>query len=103
MAESEINIINHLIEVELQASSLVKEAQNEADKRLSVARAKSDAEYKQKYNEVIKKYDELYNGKVKDIEAAYKERFESYVSAVKGAEQDTKAFDERLAEALSLK
>ena len=27
MAESEINIINHLIEVELQASSLVKEAQ----------------------------------------------------------------------------
>ncbi len=35
MAESEINIINHLIEVELQASSLVKEAQSEADKRLS--------------------------------------------------------------------
>ena len=54
MAESEINIINHLIEVELQASSLVKEAQSEADKRLSAARAKADAEYKQKYNEVVK-------------------------------------------------
>ena len=47
MAEntSEIDAINHLLEVEKNASALINDAAQEVDRRLSDARAKYNAEY----------------------------------------------------------
>ena len=41
MAESEVNVINHLLEVERRASGMTSDAQAEADKRISVYRAEA--------------------------------------------------------------
>ncbi|MGP1459380.1 MAG: hypothetical protein ACTTKL_08735 [Treponema sp.] len=101
MAESEINIINHLIEVEQQAESLVKEAQLSADKKISLARAKADAEYAQKFEAIVKKYDGVRAARKTQIETDYKKRFDEYVAAVKNAGMDADAFNARLKEALS--
>ena len=42
----EIDAINHLLEVEKNASALINDAAQEADRRLSDAHAKYNAEYK---------------------------------------------------------
>ena len=51
MAENtEIDAINHLLEVEKNASALINDAAQEADRRLSEARSKYNAEYKTRYS-----------------------------------------------------
>lgn len=96
MAESEISVINHLIEIELQASTLAKEAQTEADARISKARAAADADFKAKHEAIVKKYHDLHEAEKQKIETEYKSRFTAYVDAVKNTEQDSGAFNECL-------
>ena len=52
MAENntEIDAINHLLEVEKNASALINDAAQEADRRLSEARSKYNSEYKTRYD-----------------------------------------------------
>lgn len=96
MAESEISVINHLIEIELQASALAKEAQAEADARISKARAAAEADFKAKHAAIVKKYRALHEEEKQKIETEYKSRFTAYVDAVKSAEQDFGAFNDCL-------
>ena len=50
MAENtEIDAINHLLEVEKNASALINDAAQEADRRLSDAHSKYNAAYKPHY------------------------------------------------------
>lgn len=44
----ELDAINHLLEIEKNASVLVNDALSESDKRLSQARSKFSAEYDEK-------------------------------------------------------
>ena len=64
MAENEANVISHLLNVEAQASDLVKEAQDEADKRLSSAHAKADAEFKEKFSRAVAELEKNYSEKL---------------------------------------
>ena len=101
MAESEINIINHLIEIEREAETLVKEAQESADRKISLAKTEADAEFKKKFDAIVKKYDDVYADRKNEIEADYKKRFDEYVVSIKDAGYDENAFSLRLKEILS--
>ena len=83
MAENEANVISHLLNVEAQASDLVKEAQDEANKRLSSVRAKADAEFNEK----------TYSDKISTIDENHKKNLEEYKSSVENSEQDKDNFN----------
>ena len=55
MEELESSVIEHLIEVETQASTVTLNAQQEALKIINNAKAKAETEYLEKYNEHLHK------------------------------------------------
>ena len=62
MAETtmEIDAINHLLEVEKNASALINDAAQEVDRRLSDAHSKYNTEYKLRYDEVASRLEAEY-------------------------------------------
>ncbi len=93
MAENESNVISHLLNVEAQASDLVKEAQDEANKRMSSVRAKADAEFKEKFDRIVAGLEKNYNEQVSAIDENHKKSLEEYKSSVENTEQDKDNFN----------
>ncbi len=93
MAENEANVISHLLNVEAQASDLVKEAQDEANKRLSSVHAKADAEFKEKFDKIVSELEKNYNDRISAIDEKHKEALEEYKSSVENAEQNKDNFN----------
>lgn len=93
MAENEANVISHLLNVEAQASDLVKEAQDEANKRLSSVRAKADAEFKEKFDKIVAGLEKTYSDKISTIDENHKKNLEEYKSSVENSEQDKDNFN----------
>ena len=62
MAETtmEIDAINHLLEVEKNASALINDAAQEVDRRLSQARSQYNSEYKTRYDEAAARLEAEY-------------------------------------------
>ena len=76
---SELGIINHLLSIEKDASSLINDAQIESEKRVAEARNKYNAEYKDRYEKTVKALEENYQKELEQIK-----------------EKNTKAFNEVL-------
>lgn len=93
MAENEANVISHLLNVEAQASDLVKDAQDEANKRLSSVRAKADAEFKEKFDKIVAGLEKNYNEKISAIDENHKKNLEEYKSSVENSEQNKDNFN----------
>ncbi len=98
MAENnpELDAINHLIEVEKSASTLIDDAKIEADKRLSQARLQYNSEYKSKYDQLVMQMEADFNSKRDEIESKYKKQIDEYKASIEGKSQDEKAFDSLL-------
>lgn len=98
MAEknSEIDVINHLIEVEKEASVLIDEAGIEAEKRLSEARAKYNAEYKIKYDSVVETLEKDYQKKLEELNENHIKEIEAYKTSLETKNQNSKEFKELL-------
>lgn len=96
MAENEANVISYLLNVEAEASDLVKEAQEEANKKLSSVRAKADAEFKEKFEKSVAELDKKYNEKINSITEEHKKILEDYKTSVEQTEQDKTAFNDLL-------
>ena len=67
MEELESSVIEHLIEVETQASTVTLNAQQEALKIINNAKAKAETEYLAKYNEQLSKIVKEWDEKAKEI------------------------------------
>ena len=93
MAETEVNVINHLLDVEHQASEMISGAQAEADKRIASSRAQAEAEYKKQYDQVIAGIEADYTARTAEIERRHNQAVESYKSEILNTAQDTKAFN----------
>ena len=82
-------ILQHLLELEKEASALVNEAQTEADRRISEA---------EKQNRV--RYDDIYNREVKALEASFAENIasvrENYRKLLKDYEENQKTISLKL-------
>lgn len=93
MADNEeLNVINHLLDIEKGAASLINEAMEEADKRIAEARAKYNAEYKEKYDAVLEELKAKYDSDVAEVVQAHKKEIEDFKSSVEGKNQDYSAF-----------
>lgn len=93
MAENEANVISHLLNVEAQASDLVKEAQDEANKRLSSVHAKADAEFKEKFDNIVAELEKIYSGKISAVDENHKKMLEEYKSSVENTVQSKEEFN----------
>lgn len=93
MAENEANVISHLLNVEAQASDLVKEAQDEADKRLSSAHTKADAEFKEKFSRAVAELEKNYSARLSSIDENHNKMLEEYKSSVINTEQNKDDFN----------
>ena len=98
MAENttEIDAINHLLEVEKNASALINDAAMEADRRLSQARAKYNSEYKARYDDVAAKLEAEYQADHKSLEEKYNKDLETYKESLAAKPQNAEAFSSLL-------
>ena len=98
MAENntEIDAINHLLEVEKNASALIHDAAMEAERRLSQARAKYNADYKERYDEVASQLEAEYQNNHKQIEEKYSQEIENYKDSLAAKPQNSEAFSSLL-------
>ena len=98
MAENtnEIDAINHLLEVEKNASMLISDAAMEAERRLSQARAKYNSEYKIRYDEIAAKLEAEYHNNHKKVEDKYQKEIDSYKDSLAAKPQNSEAFSSLL-------
>ena len=93
MAEEEVNIISHLLEVEQNAYLQAKTAQDDANKMLSEAKAKADSEDKPQYDVLVSELEKDYKDRAERIAAEYKKNIDDYKNSVEKTEQDKPAFN----------
>ncbi|QTQ16711.1 hypothetical protein [Treponema parvum] len=93
MEKDEMNAIDHLLGVEKTAMQLVSEAQGEALKRITSARAEADAEYKKKYSILIDKLENDLQTKIAEIKSAHNKELDSYKAGISEIKKDVFAFN----------
>ena len=98
MAEQndELKMINHLLEVEKDANSMISEAMEAAEKKISEARAKYNTEYKQKTDQIIEELKNNYEASIKSITDEHNRQIEEYKSYLEGKTQNYEAFSNLL-------
>ncbi len=101
MAENEVNVISHLLEVESQASALIDDAQIESNKKILAAKAKADEIFYSKYRETVEVLEKQYNDKIKSYETEHNNEIESYKNKIVKSEKDVNAFNSFLNSTLS--
>ncbi|GHU81038.1 hypothetical protein FACS189468_2580 [Spirochaetia bacterium] len=74
----EQQLLQHLLEVEAQASALVNDAQTEADRRLKEGEEQNRSRHDEQYRELIKALDEEYDGQIAAIQADYNRSLDGY-------------------------
>ena len=94
MAEntSEIDAINHLLEVEKNASALINDAAQEVDRRLSEARVKYNSEYKARYDKTAASLEAEYQTNHNSIAEKYQKEIDSYKESLEAKAQNYEAF-----------
>jgi vacuolar-type H+-ATPase subunit H len=98
MAETsmEIDAINHLLEVEKNASALINDAAQEVDRRLSEAHSKYNTEYKARYDEVAARLEAEYQQKLNSTSDKYQKEIDSYKESLAAKPQNYEAFSSLL-------
>ena len=97
----ELDAINHLLEIEKNASILVNEAHVESDKRISQARAQFSAKYKENLEKITEELESEYKNKIESISKKYDDDFAEYKSSLEKKVQNKKYFSELLEKLLS--
>lgn len=93
---SELGIINHLLSIEKDASSLINDAQIESEKRVAEARNKYNAEYKDRYEKTVKALEENYQKELEQVKESHDKEIQEYISSLESSEKNTKVFNEVL-------
>ncbi|MBP7479502.1 MAG: hypothetical protein KA785_03565 [Spirochaetaceae bacterium] len=92
----ETDIIGHLIDVEHQASSLVLDAQIEADQRIADARSRSDTQYKELHENLINSLEKQAGEKILDIKQSYEKESNDFSQKITKTPKDISAFEDML-------
>lgn len=92
MAELEASVIDHLIEVERHASALLQEAHEEADKRISKARAQADEAFHSQYESIVAAEEKAYDERSGGLAIAYQTAVDDYKADILASAKDTAAF-----------
>ncbi|MCI5607621.1 MAG: hypothetical protein SOZ96_06475 [Treponema sp.] len=92
----ELDAIKYLIKVESKANEMVKDASDEAEKRLAEARTAYNNLYKEKYEEALVVLNEKFAEKIQEIKAAHDKEIEDFKVSLENKSQNTAAFNKLL-------
>ena len=92
----ELKMINHLLDVEKDANYVITQAMEEAGKKVEAARAKSNAEYKQKVDESIEDQKNKFDSASKEILESHKKQIEDYQLFLQSKKQNYADFSKLL-------
>lgn len=92
----ELKMINHLLDVEKDANYVITQAMEEAGKKVEAARAKSNAEYKQKVDEIIEDQKNKFDSASKEILESHKKQIEDYQLFLQSKKQNYADFSKLL-------
>ena len=98
MAEQneELKMINHLLEVEKDANSLISEAMETSEKKISEARAKYNAEYKEKTEKIIEELKNNYEASINKISEEHNRQIDEYKTYLEAKPQNYDNFEKFL-------
>jgi vacuolar-type H+-ATPase subunit H len=85
-------ILQHLLEIESKAATLIDDAQAEADKRVSDGEKQNRARYDEQYAREAAGLEEAFSGDVTLARENYRRQLEEYHNSLKDMPSDTKAF-----------
>ena len=92
MSEKEVNTITHLLEVEQKAAELTSQAQLDADKKITTAKARADSQFKSEYEKIVAECELDYKQKIATLESKKNEEISSYKAKISKNRQDKEAF-----------
>jgi phage host-nuclease inhibitor protein Gam len=101
-ADTEQDVLHHLLEVESAASVLVNDAQTEADRRVTEGEKKCRAAYDEQYSREVRALDLQYEKEIASIKADYNSQLASYREGLALMPRQEEAFC-RLAESLLIR
>lgn len=90
---TETDVIGHLIDIEHQAAELLLDTQTEADRRVTEAKAKADAMYKEQYESMIAELENKYKEEATAVENGHDTVMKKYCDSVDCTATDTVAFN----------
>ncbi len=93
MADNEVTIINHLIEVEHAAETIFRNAQEEADKKISDARISADKKFKEQYEQIVKENEQMLEEKKKIVSEKYETEIRDYKNRIINYKKDIAKFE----------
>lgn len=98
MAENnaEINVINHLLSVEKDASVLIDNAVKEADEKTSKARNQANLQFQQKYDSCVAEMETEYQEKLQYIKDENSKEIEKFKTDLENKTLNTAAFKDLL-------
>lgn len=94
--EEEIDVIQHLLEIEAEASEMLTEAQKKADSILADARAKAELAFKKSYSSFMESLEAEEEAQKEEITRKHTELFEAYSKALMANAKDAEAFNKLL-------
>ena len=89
----EIDVIQHLLDVEREAAQVIQDAQKEADSRIAAARAKSDAQFKTQYTEMYAQLDAEAQKRMKEAGEHHDAELASFKNSLKETPKNNVAFN----------
>ena len=92
----EMDVIEHLLEIEREASKTLVTAQTQADEKIAAARTHADGQFKKLYADSVKEIDEKAQLAKKEITANRQSSLESYKDSLSSVEMDLDAFNSLL-------
>jgi vacuolar-type H+-ATPase subunit H len=72
------DVLQHLLEIEAQASALVDDAQAEADRRIKTAEEQNRGSYDTRYQSLIQELEEAHRSQLETVKADYAHSLEDY-------------------------
>ena len=88
----EVDIIEHLLEVERESSQMILDARLEADKIIAESRARAETSFKEQYDSILKNLEQKEASAKEEISKRHEAQFSEYKQGLDAAEKDEKAF-----------
>lgn len=88
----EVDIINHLLDIEHESSELLLDAQKEADNRTAAARAKAEAQFKSEYDKKSAEIEKKEEAEREKIQLTYNHNFAKFKEHLQDLVRDKEAF-----------
>ncbi len=101
MATEGIDVIQHLLDVEKNATSTLLDAQKKADDIIAEAKVKIETKFKDSYAELVKEINRDEELSIKEIDKKHKEEIDSFKNNLLSVPKDLLAFNDAFAKLFS--